>query len=79
MTKDQIVKIQIALGHLRMAYDLRNIGASEASEYERSARRALAELAGEPYDTLREEGTRSSESGCNLTTESVTEGGGAAC
>lgn len=61
MTKDQTTAIQFVLGQLRMAYDLRNRGDIAAREYERSARRALAELIGVPYDTLREEGTRPEE------------------
>lgn len=73
MTLTELTAVQYALGQLRMAYDLHRGGHLQAHEYERRARRALAELASEPYDILREEGPRHGES-----PEAVSVKGGAA-
>lgn len=50
--------LDFALGQLRMAYDLRAVGEPGAVDYEREARRALAQVLDVEYDLMREEGDR---------------------
>ena len=58
MSEPERNNVKCALGLLRMAYDLRQVGDPGAAEYERDARRALAVALDEEYDLMREEGNR---------------------
>ena len=61
MTEAERKALDFALAQLRMAYDLRNAGDPEAQQYERAARRVIAEVADVDYDLMREEGNRPGE------------------